>query len=183
MSKIDGIGSYRRYLQGDESALEELVSAYGDALVRFAYCFVRDSYLAEDIVQDAFATLIFKRRHFSDCDNLRAYLYKTVRNKCVSALRFSKNRVPIEDLENVLVGGDAESDTVLSERNARLYACLQSLPPQYAEVLYLVYIDGEKPKTASKILKKSEKQTYNLLARAKSALKERLIEEDFYENE
>ena len=60
---------------------------------------------------------------------------------------------------------------------------MQSLPPQYAEVLYLVYIDGEKPKTASKILKKSEKQTYNLLARAKSALKERLIEEDFYENE
>lgn len=184
MSKIDGVSSYRRYLQGDDSALEELIIAYGDLLVRFAYCFVRDSYLAEDIVQDAFATLIFKRRHFSDCDNLRAYLYKTVRNKCVDALRSSKKRVPLEDLENVLTSGDAESETVLSERNAKLYKCLQALSPQYAEVLYLVYIDGEKPKTASKIIKKTEKQTYNLIARAKIALKERLIaEEIFNENE
>ena len=177
MSEIDGVGSYRRYLQGDESALEELVSAYGDTLVRFAYCFVRDSYQAEDIVQDAFATLIFKRRHFSDCENFRAYLYKIVRNKCMDKLRFSRKRVPLEDLENVLISADAEKDAVQRERNEKLYACLQSLPSQYAEVLYLVYIDGEKPQTASKILRKSEKQTYNLLARAKTALKEKLLKE------
>ena len=181
MSKIDGASSYRRYLQGDNSALEELVSAYGDALVRFAYCLVRDSYLAEDIVQDAFATLMLKRRHFSERENFRAYLYKIVRNKCMDALRFSKKRVPIEDIENMFVGGDAEAELALSERNQTLYRCMQTLPPQYAEVLYLVYIDGENPKTVSKILRKSEKQTYNLLARAKTALKERLG--GFYEDE
>ena len=90
MSGRNGVCSYRRFLQGDVTALEELVREYGDALVRFAYCYVKDSAAAEDIMEDAFATLLVRRRHFSECDNLRAYLYKTVRNRCLDYLRKRK---------------------------------------------------------------------------------------------
>lgn len=52
MSKQYGVESYYRYLQGDDKGLEELVVEYGDALVRFAYCIVRETSVAEDAVED-----------------------------------------------------------------------------------------------------------------------------------
>lgn len=55
---------YTAYLNGDESALEQLVKLYYDGLVRFAYCFVKSAAVAEDVVADAYATLIVKRKRF-----------------------------------------------------------------------------------------------------------------------
>ena len=180
MSDKYGVNSYHRYLQGDEKGLEELVVRYGDALVRFAYCIVRSYAAAEDIAQDAFAALMLKRKHFSDDDNLRAYLYKMVRNKCVDYIRVESKRASINDLQHLLISNNFETDILRREQNATLYCCMQRLSPQYAQVLYLVYLEGCKIERAAKIMRKSKKQTYNLLARAKASLKELLQREGIY---
>ena len=179
----NGVGSYRRFLEGDNTAAEELITTYSDAMIKFAYCYVKNSLVAEDIMEDAFAALLIKRRHFSDCENFRAYLYKIVRNKCVDYLRAHKRHVPLSDLENVLFLDSAEETIALRERDATLYRCLQELPSQYGEVLYLTYIEDYQISDVCKIVKKSTKQVYNLLARAKVALKEALEKEGVvYEN-
>jgi len=177
MSKQYGVESYYRYLQGDDKGLEELVAEYGDALVRFAYCIVRESSVAEDAVADVFARMALKRKAFFREGNLRAYLYKAVRNKCMDYLRFHRKRVSLSDLENVLIGNRLETDLLSRERNKTLYCCMQRLALQYAQVLYLVYLEGQTIDEASKIMKKSKKQTYNLLARAKASLKDLLQKE------
>ena len=64
-------------------------------------------------------------------------------------------------------------------RNRTLYKCMNELSPQYAEVLYLVFIEEYSIEEACKLLKKSKKQVYNLLARAKTSLKQRLEQEGF----
>lgn len=179
----NGVGSYRRFLEGDNTAAEELIQTYSDAMIRFAYCYVKDSHVAEDIMEDAFAALLIKRRHFSDCENFRAYLYKIVRNKSVDYLREHKRHVPLSDLENVLSAETTEEKLFKRERNVVLYRCLQQLPSQYGEVLYLTYIEDYKISDVCTIVRKSTRQVYNLLARAKTALKEALEKEGVvYEN-
>ena len=177
MSEKIGVSSYHRFLKGDATATEELMRTYSDALVRFAYCYVKSSAVAEDIMEDAFVTLLLRRRHFSDCDNLRAYLYKIVRNKCVDYLRIAKRHAALSDYENALFGADIEKDSIVRERNEKLYACMQRLPPQYEEVLYLAYFEDCGAEEIAKIVKRTKKQVYNLLARAKTALKELLEKE------
>ncbi len=177
MTETKELVAYRRSLDGDTAALETLVKTYGDSLVRFAYCFVKDSATAEDIMEDAFASLLVKRRAFSCAEKLRAYLYKSVRNKAIDYLRFHRRHTPIEDVERVLVGGDLEADVVKRARNRALYRSIQALPAQYAEVVYLVYFEGREIDEACILLKKSKKQVYNLLARAKTSLKELLKKE------
>ena len=152
---------------------------YGDSLVRFAYCYVKDSAIAEDIMEDAFASLFAKRKRFSCGENLRAYLYKTTRNKCIDYLRFRKRNLALGDYENVLVGEDFTEEITERARNRTLYRCMNELPPQYAEVLYLVYIEERPIEETCKLLKKSKKQVYNLLARAKLSLKQLLKKEGF----
>lgn len=168
----NGAGLYRRFLQGDGSALETLVARYSDALVRFAYCYLKDPFAAEDAAEDAFAALIVKDRAFSDDANLKAYLYKTVRNKCIDKIRSERRQAALPES-----AVDAELLLELKERNAEIYSAMQRLPAQYSEILYLVYFDGFRPEEAAKILKRSKKQVYNLLARAKAALKAILLKE------
>ena len=183
---FDAVRCYYRFLFGEKEALEMLVREYSDALIRFAYCYVKDSAVAEDIMEDAFSALIIKRRDFDSADNLRAYLYKTVRNKCVDYLRMRKKRVPLADIERVFTA-NAEKETeksLLRQENRRaVYEALQNLPSQYREILYLTYFEDCTADELSRLLRRTKKQIYNLLHRAKTSLKELLIKEGIsYEN-
>lgn len=172
-----GAQLYTQYLSGDDAALEQLVKTYGDGLVRFAYCFVKDSMTAEDVAEDTFATLIVKRKRFFANATFKTYLYKIARNKCLDYLRFRKRFVPLEDVDNVLCADNPEHEIVSNECSQTLYRCMQRLPLQYRDVLMLSYVEGFSIEQTSRIMGKTIKQTYNLLARAKQSLKQLLINE------
>lgn len=172
-----GLQCYTRFLHGDETGLEDLVREYGDSLVRFAYCFLKDSAAAEDVMEDTFTTLVVKRKKFEGRAQFRTYLFRIARNKCVDHLRARKRLVPLCDFENVLHGADPERDAMRSLRNETLYRCIEGLPAPYRESLLLFYFEGFSVAEISLILKKSRKQVYNLLARAKTTLKEFLSKE------
>ena len=61
--KESGEALYRRFLAGDNAALEALVGQYSDALVRFACGYVGDTAAAEDVMADTFAALIVRRKN------------------------------------------------------------------------------------------------------------------------
>ena len=167
---------YAQYLDGDDTALEQLVQTYSDGLVRFAYCFVKNSSVAEDIAEDTFATLIVKRKRFSPRASFKTYLYKIARNKCLDHLRFNRRFVPLDDLDNVLASGDVNATVETSERATILYTCMQQLPTQYNYVLTLTYIEGFSAEQTATIMGKGIKQVYNLLVRAKTVLKQLLTD-------
>ncbi len=171
-----GASSYRRFLLGEDRALEQFVEAYSDALVRYAAGFVGLS-AAEDVASEAIALLLFKKKHFPDEERMRAYLYKIARSRAVDHLRRSRDTVPLEEVEAVLGGGDPLPQLLRRERSEGLWRCLGRLPKQYREVLSLGYLDGFEIRQICTILGKSPKQVYNLLARARSALKELLEKE------
>lgn len=169
---------YRDFLGGDMQALERLVQLHGDALTRFAYCIVKDADAAEDVTADTFAALIVKRKKFREGAAFKTYLYTVARNKAIDYVRKNGKNRPLQGLENILASENKE-DIFKRERNERLYACMQKLPAPYKEVLYLNYFDGFSNAEICKILKKSAKQVYNLLSRARSTLKLHLIKEGF----
>lgn len=171
-----GASSYRLNLT-DPGALEYWVQELAQPLVRYAYAIVRSSAAAEDAMEDAFASLLAGKHRFHSPQQLRAWLYKTTHHKAVDYLRHHKREVPLEDVENVLSSPDPASSVTLRERNKIIYICLQRLPPQYRQVLILTYFDGFSVSEVCTILRKTKKQVYNLLARAKVALKDLLIQE------
>ena len=166
-----GTELYLQYVGGNTDALRQLVEMYSDGLISFAYCFVASSDVAEDIMEDTFATLIAGKRHFSPRATFKTYLYKIARNKCIDYIRFHKKFLPLSDLENVLAFADVETDVEKREEKRALYRCLQQLPREYRDVLQLSYLEGFNTQEVCSIMRKSTKQVYNLLARAKLSLK------------
>ena len=86
-------------------------------------------------------------------------------------------------METVLAGMNEEDALRKRPRNETRYISLQKLPEQDKEVRYLNYCGGFSVKEICHILKKNEKQVYNLLSRARSTLKEILVKEGYHENE
>lgn len=173
-----GTQLYLQYVGGEAAALEQLVEMYSDGLVRFAYCFVASSAVAEDIMEETFATVIATKRRFSPRASFKTYLYKIARNKCLDYLRFKRRFVPLEDVENVLVFADVETDVVERERQRALYKGLQQLPREYRDVLQLTYLEDFNIQEVCTVMRKNVKQVYNLLSRARHALKILLEKED-----
>ena len=176
---MNGTDSFLRFLQGDTSALEELVRAYGDSLTGYAYCFLRDIAAAEDVMEDTFATLIFKRKRFTERSPFEAYLFRIARNKCVDLLRKRKRETPISEIIGFDVPSqeDTEKSALKRKRDEKIFECLQRLPENYRDVLYLTYYRGFSADEVKRAIGKSKKQVYNLLARSKTALKQILVKE------
>ena len=166
-----GTELYMQFVGGNESALNRLVEMYSDGLVRFAYCFVASSDVAEDIMEDTFAAVIAAKRRFSPRASFKTYLYKIARNKCIDYVRFHRRFVPLCDIENVLVFDDAQADAEAREEKRTLYKCMQRLPREYRDALSLSYLEGFDTQEICSIMRKTPKQVYNLLARAKQSLK------------
>ena len=165
-----GVCSYRRFLNGDPNALEELIRTYSDPLIRFAYCYVGSAAAAEEVMEDALTDVLLKGRKFDNEAHFKAYLYKAVRHRSINYLRFHWKHVPLEDVENILCCGDLETDAIKKERDRTVFACMQELPEQYRQVLTLKFFDGFSVEEICSVMGQSAKQVYNLLSRAKNAL-------------
>ena len=172
-----GASSYRRFHSWNTTILDQILIAYSDALVRYAYSLVQNAAVAEDIAAESIAILLTRHKSFRDEGHIRAYLYKIAHNKAMDHLRRYRHEVALEDVEHVLGSGDPEAQFVQGQRNEAIYRSLQKLPQQYRQVLQLAYFDGFDVTQISSITGKSAKQVYNLLARAKASLKELLIKE------
>lgn len=172
-----GVSSYRRFLQGDQTALEELIREYSDSLVRYAYCYVKDTARAEEMMEDAFVQVLLQRKSIYDEQRLKAYLYKATRNRCIDYLRRHRREVPLEDVENILFSPGADVSVYYAQRNQTIYKCMQVLPRQYREVLELAYFEDFSVECICLVTGKRPKQVYNLLARAKTALRTLLEKE------
>ena len=172
---------YRRYLNGDDAGLSELMARYGDALTIYIDGYLGDIHEAEDLMIEAFSQIFAKERPITGEGSFKAYLYKTARNL---ALRHSKKHrhifLWIDDLDFELPDKTlAETKVFRNERDRQLYAALDKLKPEYREAVYLIYLEEMSYRNAAAVMSKSEHQIKNLVYRGKQSLKAILEQEGF----
>ena len=71
----NGAGSYRRFLDGDESAFDEILELYRLKLTYFIDRIVRDTAAAEDIAIDVFTELLIRPYRYNFKTSLKTYLF------------------------------------------------------------------------------------------------------------
>ena len=170
----NGASSYRRYLDGDEAAFDELVTEYYESLVLFLTGYVRERAVAEDIAMDAFADLIVHRHRYDFRVAFKTYLFMLGRSRALNYLKRSKILVfsPLEDAMEVADPALLPEELLLTrERNRDLGEAMEGLHPDQREAIRLVYWQGFSCEDAAKVMRKTRKQVYNLLFRGKNALK------------
>lgn len=174
----NGASSYRRFLNGDEKGLAEIVNMYGDNLMLFINSFVNNLTLAEDIMEDVFMELVVKKHNFKEESSFKTYLFTIGKNKALNVLKKNKRCTYIEDKE-IEDEKRFEDKIIKNEEQKHIHNALKKLPNDYKTVLYLIYFEDMSYNEIEKIMRKNNKQIKNLAYRARIALKEILGKEGF----
>ena len=121
-----------------DEAVTHLYAAHYRSLVRLAALLLRDTSVAEEVVQDSFVAMHGKWRSLQDPDKGLAYLRQTVVNRSRSVLRHrgvqARYTPPV-----VPDHPGADEDALVSERRAAVLDALRALPGRQREVLALRY--------------------------------------------
>ncbi len=83
--------------KGEESEFGKFYETYKTRFENFAYGYVQDSYVAEDIVTDSFVYFWENRSKIDDTYNPAAYVLTTIRHKSLNYLRDLRTRTRIQN--------------------------------------------------------------------------------------
>ena len=173
--------SYRRFLEGDDNGLCEIIDEYNRGLSLYINHIVNNKCIAEEIMQNTFVKLAIKKPKFKGKSTFKTWLFAIARNEAVDFLR-KKPRlsdIPVDEDFEISDETDIENEYLKKEQKIKLHNSIKKLSEEYKQIIYLIFFEEFSVDEASKILNKSKHQTSDLVYRAKSALKIQLEKEGF----
>ena len=178
----NGASSYRRFLDGDDKGLGEIVRNYSDGLILYLNGIVNNISVAEELMEETLYKIITKKPKFTAKYSFKTWLYTIGRNVAIDYLRHNSKMsdTSFEDLENYAKDEiDLEKLYIIEERKIVVHRALKKLSSEYRQVLWLLYFEGLSNSEAAIVMKKNARQMKNLVYRAKSTLKSELGKEGF----
>jgi RNA polymerase sigma-70 factor (ECF subfamily) len=161
-----------RLRKGDTTTGNLLDQLYRRPLVRFCYGYLHDQQAAEDAVQEVFCRVL---RASEVPDDFRAWLYRLVRNHCVSLLRAGDRRreqqvrPPPSHLADAATGNLTR--LVKLETRAQMAQAVAELPEEQREVLMLRHGEGLSRAEISQVLEIPESTVKSRLFQAVNKLR------------
>lgn len=177
-----GSSSYRRFLDGDETGLTEIVRDYKDGLILYINSIVHDIHIAEELTEDTFVRLVVRRPADKGNGSFKTWLYTMGRNRAIDYLRHSKHRreVPIDACTDDATAAHSVEEVYFREEKRRaVHRALSRLKPDHQQVLWLIYFENFSCKQAAKVMKKKVHTVEVVAARARKALSEELRKEGY----
>ena len=170
----NGASSYRRFLDGDESAFDDIMKELFDNLVFFIDRYVHDIHAAEDIAIDAFSDLVVNKYRYNFKVTLKTYVFMLGRSRALNYIKHRKiiNYVELTDTDDVASEYEMLEKIILEdERKIIINNALDSLSDDMRVAIHLIYFEDLSYDEAAKVMKKNRKQIDNLLYRAKKELR------------
>lgn len=167
--------------KSDERVFEELFRHYVTVLSEYAFFYLRDRQLAEDVVQDLFVKLWENRQSLEIHTSLKAYLYRSTHNSCIQFLRyktvsdkheqFLQARLREAKLMNQLYFETGITNLFEKEIGELVNQSLEKLPPKTSEIFRLSRRKYLKNSEIAKQFKLSEKSVEYHITKALEMLR------------
>jgi RNA polymerase sigma-70 factor (ECF subfamily) len=134
------------YINGNEGALGTLVKRHKSKIYTSIYLIVKDQYVAEDLLQDAFIKAIKKLRsgEYNEEGKFLPWIMRISHNLAIDHFRREKRypTIILEDGSNVFNSlsfseDSTESIKIKDETHVELRRLIDLLPPQQKEVLVM----------------------------------------------
>ena len=169
---------YKKYLNGDNKAFEQLVIKYKNQIIFFISGYTKDIFIAEDISQDVFVYILLNKEKYDFQYSFKTYIFMIAKCRAINYIKREKKVVSLKEVEN-LTKEDKELETIIykNDNNQMLNKKLKELKPDYQAVIYLSTFEKMKYKDIAKVMNKNIGQVKSLLNRAKKKLKKLLEEE------
>lgn len=159
---------------GNMDAFRKIYESFCEPLYRFAYSYLKDSFEAEEIVQDVFLKVWERREEVDEQKSFKSYLYRITVNKVFNEL---KHRVVKQKYEQHAIGFDLhtgetpESSIQFQELNKKIESLLNLLPEQQRNIFILSRWKGLSNAEIAESLNLSIRTVENQIYRASKFIK------------
>ncbi|HDR52421.1 MAG TPA: RNA polymerase sigma-70 factor [Mariniphaga anaerophila] len=161
---------------GDQNTFSHLMNCISDDLFLFACSFLQQKEIAEEIVSDVFVKTWENRKELPEIENLKAYLFVSVKNACITHIRKSRKEklVSLDGMEYYKVPKveSAESQYISNETLSQIHKAIDTLPPKCKMAFSLAKMNGLSYREIAEIMEVSEKTVNNHLVLAVKKLSE-----------
>lgn len=151
------------------SEASRLVSQYSDTILRVCHSYLGSVAEAEDICQEVLLGLLQRPQRFGDAEHEKAWIIRVTCNKCKDVLKSPARRLRASEVE--IVDKPAPTYGPLSDAVA-------ALPHTQRIAIYLHYYEGYRAAEIAELLATTPDAVYQILSRARAALRALLIGED-----
>lgn len=151
---------------------------YGDDVLRIAYMYLKDKYLAEDVFQEVFIKVYKNFCKFEKRSSEKTWIMTITMNACKDILRnswfkkvftFDYNDNP--SIADNYVDANIDNKVINSIQYEKLLNEVMNLPHKYKEPILLYYYEELSTTDISKILNVPEATIRSRLFRARKMLK------------
>ena len=184
----NGASSYRRFLEGDDEGVVEIVRDYKDGLILFLNRYVHNVYIAEELAEETFFRIIIKKPRFVKKGSFKTWLYTIGRNTAINYLKRDGRTLHTDFDELECLSGENENPEIESlekayireEEKIVIHRALANIKPDYGKVLYLKFFENMSNDEIAVVLKRNKRQVENLIYQSKRALRSELDKEGFH---
>lgn len=156
----------------DQHAQSELYKLYNKAMFNTSYRIVADSFIAEDIMQDAFIDGFRKIRSLESASRFGPWLKRIVINKSLNAVnRTGMISNSLRNEEDLPILEESKEDCYEAQVG-EVKIAMKSLAKQYQIIFSLYLIEGYDHEEIAEILSISSSTSRSQLSRAKQKVKE-----------
>ena len=161
---------------GNMAAFSQLYVLHINILFNYGLKLTIDKELLKDCIHDIFVKLYTKKDELGTIDNLKSYLFISLKNKLCDELRkrMYMSDTAIEDV-NAVAPTDVEDDYMEEEQRKNEFSLvkrlLDQLSPRQREALTLYYIEEKKYEDICEIMNMNYQSVRNLMHRGLTKLR------------
>ncbi|HEY5509582.1 MAG TPA: sigma-70 family RNA polymerase sigma factor [Prolixibacteraceae bacterium] len=166
------------FINGDENAFRLIYLQYVQSLFKYGCNFTHDEAMIKDCIHDVFIDLSKYRSGLSPTNNIKLYLFKSLKRKIISSLgkreifmlKNDPEKLPFYytiSYEDEIVENEFEQ-----QRYQQLDKAMTTLTPRQREAIYLKFVSGLSYEELAKVMQLNYQSARNLVFRGIEKLRE-----------
>lgn len=167
---------WNEFISGSDEAFHLIYNTHIQSLNKFGLHFTTDEYLVQDCIQDLFIDLHKYRSKLMKTNNIKLYLFVSLKRKIIRAKGKEEKYVKITN-ENIsfiypLTNDDDTENEVQGKRVELLEKAMNELNNRQREAVYLRYVSELTYEELAEVLQVNYQSARNLIYRSMEKLRE-----------
>ncbi|MFZ6037618.1 MAG: RNA polymerase sigma factor [Bacteroidota bacterium] len=171
---------FQEFRKGDTEAFSHFYDTYVNVLYHFGSKITNDKELLKDCIHDVFIKIYNKRQDLSDIQDIKSYLFSTLRNKILDEIR-RKAYFTEKEIESYQVASseNVEKEYLLKEKedydNVKVAFFMTKLSHRQREAITLYFIEEKKYDEICTLMDINYQSLRNLIHRSLTKLRSQLL--------